>query len=56
MLAKVSDFYEREVDDAVKGLTSMIEPIVIVLMGAVIGTIVLAMFLPMFQMTDMMAK
>ena len=50
MLAKIADFYEAEVDAAVEGLTSMIEPLVIVFMGAVIGTIVVAMFLPMFNM------
>jgi type IV pilus assembly protein PilC len=50
MLAKIADFYESEVDAAVEGLTSMIEPLVIVFMGLVIGTIVVAMFLPMFNM------
>lgn len=56
MLAKISEFYEREVDDAVKGLTSMLEPIIMVFMGGVIGTIVLAMFLPMFELTSMMSQ
>jgi type IV pilus assembly protein PilC len=56
MLAKVSDFYEREVDDAVKGLSSMIEPLIIVFLGGVVGTIVLAMFLPMMEMTSMMSQ
>ena len=51
MLAKIADFYENEVNAAVEGLTSMIEPLVIVFMGAVIGTIVVAMFLPMFNMS-----
>lgn len=51
MLSKIADFYEAEVDTAVEGLTSMIEPLVIVFMGAVIGTIVVAMFLPMFNMS-----
>src|SRR3989344_7999522 len=50
MLAKIADFYESEVDAAVEGLTSLIEPLVIVFMGLVIGTIVVAMFLPMFNM------
>ena len=50
MLAKIAEFYDQEVDAAVKGLTSMIEPIVIVVMGVVIGTIVVAMFMPMFGM------
>jgi len=56
MLLKIADFYDREVDDAVKGLTSMIEPLIIVFMGGVIGTIVLAMFLPMFELTSMMSQ
>ena len=53
MLAKIADFYDQEVDTAVKGLTSLIEPIVIVVMGVIIGTIVVAMFLPMFNMSSM---
>lgn len=51
MLAKIADFYEAEVDTAVEGLTSLIEPLVIVFMGLVIGSIVIAMFLPMFNMS-----
>lgn len=53
MLAKIADFYDQEVDTAVKGLTSLIEPIVIVVMGVVIGSIVIAMFLPMFGLGDL---
>ncbi|MFH1725249.1 MAG: type II secretion system F family protein [Elusimicrobiota bacterium] len=53
MLSKIADFYDQEVDTAVKGLTSMIEPIVIVVMGVVIGSIVIAMFMPMFEMGSM---
>lgn len=56
MLSKVADFYDREVDDAIKGLTSMMEPLIIVFMGGAIGTIVLAMFLPMMEMTSMMSQ
>ena len=52
MLAKIADFYDGEVDAAVKGLTSMIEPLVICFMGVVIGAIVVAMFLPMFQISQ----
>ncbi len=51
MLAKIAEFYESEVDTAVDGLTSLIEPLVIVFMGVVIGSIVIAMFLPMFDMS-----
>lgn len=53
MLSKIADFYDQEVDTAVKGLTSLIEPIVIVVMGVIIGTIVVAMFLPMFGMGEL---
>lgn len=53
MLSKIADFYDQEVDTAVKGLTSLIEPIVIVVMGVVIGTIVVAMFMPMFEIGGM---
>ncbi|MBI5883246.1 MAG: type II secretion system F family protein [Elusimicrobia bacterium] len=49
MLSKVADFYEAEVDTDVKGLASMIEPIVIVLMGLIVGAIVVAMFLPILD-------
>ncbi|MBI4668379.1 MAG: type II secretion system F family protein, partial [Elusimicrobia bacterium] len=52
MLSKIADFYDGEVDAAVKGLTSMIEPLVICFMGIVIGAIVVAMFLPMFQISQ----
>ncbi|MDD4003847.1 MAG: type II secretion system F family protein [Elusimicrobiaceae bacterium] len=50
MLVRIADFYDQEVDTAVKGLTSMIEPIIIVVMGVVIGGIVIAMFLPMLSL------
>lgn len=53
MLSKIADFYDQEVDTAVKGLTSLIEPIVIVVMGIIIGTIVIAMFMPMFEIGGM---
>jgi type IV pilus assembly protein PilC len=49
MLAKIADFYDEEVDAAVAALTSVIEPIIIVVMGGVIGTILIAMYLPMFE-------
>jgi len=50
MLNKTADFYEREVDDAVDALSSLIEPIMIVVLGVIIGTMVLAMYLPIFKM------
>ncbi|MFH1259401.1 MAG: type II secretion system F family protein [Elusimicrobiota bacterium] len=56
MLAKIADFYDQEVDVAVAALTSMIEPIIIVVMGVVIGAIVIAMFMPMFEMGNLASK
>jgi len=50
MLNKVADFYEDEVDDAVKGLSSLMEPIIMVVLGTLIGGIVVAMYLPIFKM------
>lgn len=49
MLSKIADFYDEEVDEAVTALTSIIEPVIIVLMGAIIGGILVAMYLPMFD-------
>jgi len=56
MLIRIADFYDQEVDTAVKGLTSMIEPLIIVLLGVIIGTIVIAMFLPMFELGNLASK
>ena len=53
MLTKIADFYDTEVDTAVKGLTSMLEPLIMIFLGTVIGTIVIAMFMPMFALGDM---
>ncbi len=50
MLNKIADFYDEEVDTAVDGLTSMIEPFMIVFLGGTIGSIVIAMYLPIFKM------
>jgi len=50
MLTKVADFYDEEVDTAVEALTSMIEPLMIVFLGGTIGTIIIAMYLPIFKM------
>ena len=52
MLEKISDFYDQQVDSAVDGLTSLIEPLVIAFLGIVIGGIVICMFLPIFQMSS----
>lgn len=53
MLLKVSAFYEEEVDLAVKGLLSMIEPVMMVLIGGSVGFIVIAMYLPVFDMASL---
>jgi type IV pilus assembly protein PilC len=50
MLSKVADFFEREVDDAVATLSSLLEPIIIVFLGVVIGGLVVAMYLPIFKL------
>jgi type IV pilus assembly protein PilC len=55
MLGKISDFYDDQVDAAVSGLTSLIEPLIIAFLGVVIGGIVIAMFLPVFKMTEIIA-
>ncbi|MEO8134096.1 MAG: type II secretion system F family protein [Betaproteobacteria bacterium] len=50
MLNKVADFYEREVDDAVAALSSLLEPILMVFLGVVVGGLVIAMYLPIFKL------
>jgi type IV pilus assembly protein PilC len=50
MLDKVGEFYEREVDDAVAAISSLIEPFLIAFLGIVVGTVVVAMYLPIFKM------
>ncbi|MDD3883965.1 MAG: type II secretion system F family protein [Gallionella sp.] len=50
MLGKVADFYEQEVDDAVAALSSLMEPIIMVVLGTLIGGMVIAMYLPIFKM------
>lgn len=55
MLTKIGDFYDEEVDAAVSSLTSIIEPVIIVFMGVVIGGILIAMYLPMFEIVTKIA-
>lgn len=50
MLAKVADFYEEEVDNAVDSLSSLLEPLIMAFLGVIIGGLVIAMYLPIFQM------
>ena len=50
MLSKIADFYDDEVDTAVTALTSLIEPALMVFLGITVGGLVIAMYLPIFQM------
>ena len=52
MLTKVADFYEDEVAAAVKALTSILEPVMIIVVGGMVGFIVISMYLPMFKVYD----
>jgi len=52
MMSKIADFYEEQVAAAVKALTSILEPIMIVFVGGIVGFIVIAMYLPMFKVYD----
>jgi type IV pilus assembly protein PilC len=56
MLIKISDFYDRQVEAAVHGLSSLIEPLLIVFVGAFVGVIVVTMFLPIFYLGDAIMK
>jgi type IV pilus assembly protein PilC len=56
MLGKIADFYDDEVDAAVEGLTSMIEPFMMVFLGTTIGGLVVAMYLPIFKMAGMVGN
>ena len=50
MLSKVADYYEQEVDDAVSALSSLMEPMIMVVLGVLIGGLVIAMYLPIFKL------
>jgi len=50
MLSKVADFFEAEVDDAVEAMSSLMEPIIMVVLGTLIGGMVVAMYLPIFKL------
>ena len=52
MLNKVADFYEDEVDQAVEGMTSLLEPMIMAFLGVIIGGLVIAMYLPIFSMAN----
>ena len=50
MLSKIADFYEDEVDSAVQSLTSIVEPIMMIGVGIMVGIIIISMYMPMFKM------
>lgn len=56
MLSKIADFYDEEVDNAVSVLTSMLEPLLILFLGVTIGGLLVAMYLPIFQLADVVAR
>ncbi len=56
MLYKIADFYDEEVDTAVKSLISLLEPIMIVVLGGIIGFIVIALFLPLIKLIEGLSK
>lgn len=56
MLSKIADFYDEQVDALVSGLTSMIEPLIIAFLGIIIGSVVIALFMPIFKITELIAK
>lgn len=56
MLEKIADFYDEEVDVAVESLTSLLEPMLIVFLGVTIGALLIAMYLPIFQLADVVSR
>ena len=52
MLSKIADFYEDQVEASVKALTSILEPVMIVFVGGIVGFIVISMYLPLFNVYD----
>jgi type IV pilus assembly protein PilC len=56
MLSKIADFYDEEVDSAVSNLTSLLEPLLMVFLGVVIGGVVIAMYLPIFKLVSVVGK
>jgi type IV pilus assembly protein PilC len=52
MLSKVADFYEEQVDNAVDSLSSLLEPMIMVVIGGLVGSLVVAMYLPIFKLAS----
>jgi type IV pilus assembly protein PilC len=53
MLSKIADFYEDEVDTAIASLTAIIEPLMMIGVGAMVGVIIISMYLPMFKLLSL---
>jgi type IV pilus assembly protein PilC len=56
MLEKIADFYDAEVDQAVANLTALIEPILMVFLGVVVGGMIVAMYLPIFKLVTVIGN
>lgn len=56
MLGKIADFYDEEVDTAVGSLTSLLEPLLILFLGVTIGFLLVAMYMPIFQLADVVSR
>jgi type IV pilus assembly protein PilC len=56
MLNKIADFYDDEVDAAIDGMMAMLEPLIMVLLGGIIGSVMMAMYLPIFSMGDALSS
>jgi type IV pilus assembly protein PilC len=52
MLSKIADFYEEEVDTAVAGLMTLLEPVMIAILGTIVGGIVISMYMPIFKLIE----
>ena len=52
MLTKISDFYDDEVDEAIEGMTAIMEPVMMVVLGGIIGTVMMGMYMPIFTMGE----
>ena len=55
MLEKIADFWDEEIEALLSALTSLIEPLLIVVLGVIVGGIVIAMFLPIFKLSDIVS-
>ena len=53
MLQKTSDFFEEELEEAIKRMTSMMEPLIIILVGGIVAVVLISVYLPMFDMSTM---